>query len=56
MVRTIIGGGNTQTLLTGNFFELYALLGGGDAKTVIFPSSLSLALVLVLHMSHLVKL
>ena len=39
MVLTMLGGGHTQTLLNGKqFFELYALAGGGDAKT--FQSSL----------------
>ena len=36
VVWTIIGGGDTQTLLAGKKIELYALSGSGDAKTLQF--------------------
>ena len=35
-VWTTIGGGDTQTLLVGKTNVLYALAGGGDAKTLQF--------------------
>ena len=36
---TVIGGGDTQTLLAGKTkFEFYALSLSGDAKTVVFPN------------------
>ena len=53
MVWTIIGGGDTQTLLASKkYFELYVLSGSVDAKTL----KLSIVLALVPQMSHLVKL
>ena len=33
VVLTMLGSGDTQTLLDGKNFELYALTGCGDAKT-----------------------
>ena len=36
VVWTIIVGRDTQTLLAGKKFELYALSGGGDAKIMQF--------------------
>ena len=36
LVLTVLGGGDTQTLLDGKKIELYALTGGGDAKTFQF--------------------
>ena len=35
VVVTMWGGGDTQILLAGKKFQLYALSGGGDVKT--FP-------------------
>ena len=48
VVWTVIGGKETQTLLATKKIEHYALSGRGDTKTVIFPSSLTLALSLLL--------
>ena len=40
VVWTIIGGGDTQTLLPDKIkFELYVLLGSGDTKTFSIPSA-----------------
>ena len=33
----MLGGGDTQTLLDGKKFELYALAGSGDTKIFWFP-------------------
>ena len=53
VVWTIIGGGDTQTLLAGTKIELYALSGAGDTKPfLIFPNSLVLALSLALVPNH----
>ena len=40
MVLTMLGGGDTQTLLDSKKIELYALAGSLDAKTFqFFPNS-----------------
>ena len=55
VVWTIIGGGNTQTVLGGKKISfMHSQSGGGCKNFAILPSSL--VLVLVPHMSHLVKL
>ena len=39
-VWTVIGGGDAQTLLASErIFELYALLGSGDAKSFCIPGT-----------------
>ena len=36
LVLTVLGGGDTQTLLDGKEIELYALAGSGDAESFWF--------------------
>ena len=40
MVLTMLGSGDTQTLLDGKKIELYALTGSGETKTLQFPLAL----------------
>ena len=36
VVMTMLGGGDSQTLVDGKKFEFYALAGGGDIKIFQF--------------------